>query len=109
MLSISFTTLIALLCITLAVVLMAFSRYREWLFYLMAGMGFWLVLEFIAFALRYAFDLAWLNSYAMGFLCFLGLLTIAFMIGDYRAKKQTQKNTPVKYIEHTPLEQDGSI
>ena len=107
MFSMSFTTLFAILSIIFAVLLMAFSRYREWLFYLMAGMGFWLILEFIAFGLRYFFDLEWLNSYAMGFLGVLGVLTIMFVIHDYRVAKRHMKTSNKKYIEHTPLiEQD---
>lgn len=99
----SLTILFSLICMTIAIVFIAFSSYREWLKFLFAGMGFWLVLELAALGLRYWFELPILHAYAGVFLFFLGVLTIVFAVNDHRVAKQI---TPEECIEHTPVYED---
>lgn len=100
MFSMSLTALFSIGCLVAVAVLMAFSRYREWLFFLLGGMVFWLVVEFFAYGLRLWIDMPFVNSYAIVFLIFIGFLTIGFAIHDHKMAKQEQVD---KYLEHTPL------
>lgn len=92
--------LLSLSCIIFTIVLIACSRYQEWLKFLFAGMGFWLVLELVALGLRTWLEMSVLNAYASVFLLFLGLLTIIFAVKDHQTAKQASR---MKCIEHTPV------
>ncbi|TXJ07613.1 MAG: hypothetical protein E6Q25_07440 [Acinetobacter sp.] len=102
MMTLDFATILGLACVVLAVSLIAFSRYRYWLVFMVAGMAFWGSLELLRFAIQSVVDIPLLYGYISAFMLMLVVLTIALALNDYR---QTNKSK-VSCIEHTPVYED---
>lgn len=100
--TLDFTTILGLACVVLAVSCIAFSRYRYWLVFMVAGMAFWGSLELLRFAIQSVVDMPVLYGYISAFMLALIALSLVLAINDYR-----QSNKPkVNCIEHTPVYED---
>ena len=105
MFSMSFTMLVGLGCIALAMLLIAFSRHRAWLVFFFAGMGFWGALELVREVVQMVFDVSMLSGYLYAFMVFLAGITVIFAIKDRKDLKKAAQ-TKVNCIEHTPVYED---
>ena len=105
MFAISFTMLLGLILITLAVVLIAFSRYREWLLFMFAGMGFWVGLELLRAFIQMMVDIPLLYGYISAFMIFLVGVAVVLAIKDQKAFKKAAAQK-INCIEHTPVYED---
>ncbi len=104
MIAANFTTLLGVGCIALAVSLIAFSRYRHWLVFMVAGMAFWGSLELLRVAIQSVVDMSLLSGYISAFMLSLVGFTIVIALNDRRHAKGSAEK--VDCIEHTPVYED---
>lgn len=103
MMTLDFATTLGICCVVIAVLCIAYSRYRYWLVFMFAGMIFWAGLELIRFLIQSLIDMPLLYGYISAFVFSLLGFTIALIIKDYRHKSKISK---VNCIEHTPVYDD---
>lgn len=104
MMTLSTGTMLGTACIILAIVLIASSRYRYWLAFMLAGAIFWTGFELLRLFMQWTFDLNIWSAYA-GTL-FLVVIAIAgvYMYSHYQTVKFHHQR--LKCIEHTPVYED---
>ena len=105
MFSMSSTTLLGLTIVVGAVILIACSRYREWLLFMLAGMAFWFGLELLRTVIQMMVDMPLLHGYVSAFLVFLGGVAVALAIKDFNETRKKNRPKP-ECIEHTPVYED---
>ena len=99
------TVFVGLGFIVLAILALAFSRYRQGLGFMFAGMAFWMGLELVRIAIQSVFEMSLLNGYLTAFMCFLAGMTVVLIIKDHRDAKRAELNK-ARCIEHTPVYED---
>lgn len=105
MFSISFTMLFGFSCIAVAVILIACSRYREWLLFMFAGMAFWVGLELLRSFIQFIFEMPLLYGYISAFMLFLVGVAIILAVKDNQELKKAS-HRKANCIEHTPVYED---
>ena len=102
MMTLDFTTTLGVACVVLAVSFIAFSRYRYWLAFMVAGMAFWGSLELLRFAIQSVIEMPLLYGYISAFMVTLVGLTVILALNDSRHTRKPK----VTCIEHTPVYED---
>lgn len=95
------TASVGITCVALAVLLVAFSRYRYWLVFMGAGMLFWGSLELVRIAIQSIIDMPLLYGYISAFMLFLFGFVLLIAYADRKHSKAHA--TKVNCIEHTPV------
>lgn len=106
--SLSWIELLGFTLLLVGVVGTMMSPYRYLMTYLAAGMGYWLSVEAIAFALQSGFEFSGVNAYisAVG-ISMIGVFAWLASTEPSRARRRAAERE-ANYIEHTPL-YDGEV
>ena len=91
-------TLVGILCVGIAVGLVAMSPYRHWLRYMAAGMGVWCGVELLRWVIQTISG--WTAS--QSYVAVMGLVLSAVAAMVIR-RDMRQKSVAPRCIEHTPV------
>lgn len=102
--TLDFMTLTGITCVAISMVLVAFSRYRYWLIFMLAGVLFWSILELLRIVIQSITDLSMITGYICA--AMLMFMTLTLMLFKYDQRQERLNHQKVKCIEHTPVHED---
>ena len=106
MLGLSFNLLewLAVFALAIGVTGLLFSPYRRWLVFMLAGMGYFTVLEAIRLLSQHLWSVSSIEGYLIGVMCSLASLATWLTLTEEQRSSRRHAEKIARQIEHRPIE-----